>query len=518
MRRVIACQPVLLLLLTSLAPAHASRWLAVGNGAHDLAVVDPAGDVTIFSGPSMLLARHSFGAGVLSITMSPVAPVVAVLRRTDKYTVDCWDYLVGRVRTAGPELVDGSAAVTFAEDGRSLYVAAADKQMVREIGDFLLPERLIAAPRMNLATAGIELALSNSGLYCAAASSERFWLGPARGSQLQRYEVLLSAHCAPTLRFSRDARWLLAAGDCSLVMAPSLGGAARQVPLTSVKPSPAADLTEDGKTIYLAQGNRFYLIEAANGAVASASLVRADPANAIDAAVVEKSGTFAILYDDGRVVWFYPGSRTLAACYPPLGGTPGPLLPPVGPPPGPLVPVKPPVEPVHPPVEPVKPPAPTDPCQAAAAALADKGLFTSDTPQTAVLLDGNYARLKDLEALVAETGWQALVKAVLATWFNKPALLPPAYQGLNARLALVELVELRSVHPQPAATPGQFEALLGPAVDTKTVRMGVDNHIWPVWRFGVFGIALDKDGGRFPEKAMVILDKDTARLALPPAK
>jgi hypothetical protein len=515
--------------LAAIAPAHAGRWLAAPNNGLDTAVLLANGDVQVFSSYGLPLARRAFGPGCVALVGAPRGTLVAVLRRAEHGVVDCWDYGRDQVTQAPAELVADAVALALAADGRSLFVASAVARSVREVGDFLSPSRLIDVPRLTVGPLGLDLQVSPQNLYCAIAAPDALFLGPARGQALERYDATLSATAPPVARFTRDARYVLAGGDAQLLLLPTVGGVARRVPLSGISASPAFDLSSDGHSLFLADGPRLAHIDLATGRLRGLDTLRPDAARPKEALVSAALGAVEVLYDDDHVAWFMP-ARRLTYLFPRPVGTavaPHPAAPagppstaPLGPQPPPSVP--PATQPVLPPAAPpamprlAAPHSAADLMAATARALNDPNLFQAAAPVEVIALDAHYGRMKDLEALAAKCGWQTICLGCVAVWSKRPDLAPEGVAPQVARLAAVDLLELPDVHPAAGVDADRLEAIFGPSVATKVLRMVPDGRLRPVYRFGALSLSVDTDLRHFPPGCRVWLGPELVRAALGP--
>ncbi|MBI5835058.1 MAG: hypothetical protein HZB16_22365 [Armatimonadetes bacterium] len=536
MRRVALC----LLLFALVSPVSAvGGWLAVANGGRDTVWRQPDGTFQVFGRPSEILARREFGSGVLSFAAAPDAARVAVhLRRGGADSVVVWDYASDTVTAAPDAAVAQSAGLAFAGDGRSLFVALPGGGCVREVGGFLGGERLLAAPRLPATDLDLSVAVSALDLYLAVASADCLYLGASRGRELVRYDLPLSATAPPSLRFTRDARWLVAAGDSQVAVLPSIGGVARRLTLSGVPATPAFDLSSDGGSLFVADAGRLCRLSVDSGRLREANTLRRDAARPMDAAISTVFGAVAVAYEDGKLYWYLPGDQRTIGPYPPvrprtLGppappGPGDPSLPPAAMPPRPATP-----SPTSPPRPPVKPPTPqvvatppgtaaTSPGSAtnagpkpdayalvasAQAALAPTAqLFTVQPGAAVVVLDHEYRRMRDVEELATKQGAAGLSAALSAIWLGRPDLVPTVWQPLAQRLATVDMAELRGY--QPTAPVGRFEAVLGAAVPTGTQQRGADGQTRPIVRFGVFALTLDATGAAFAPGCGVVLSAE----------
>jgi len=507
-------------LLAAVRPAGASRWLALANGERDTAVLSPEGEVEVFTGFGEPIARRSFGPGCLGLAGAPRATLIAVLRRTDRGSVQVWDYAADRLTPAPADGVADALAMAFAADGRSLFVASAAAQAVREVGDFLTPQRLLAAagltpPRSSQAPL-LALEVSPQNLFIGLAGPDAVYLGSTQGRELLRYEVSLSALATPSARFSRDARWLVAGGDSQLVAISTAGGLPRRLALGGIPATPAFDLSSDGRTLFLADGGRVAHLNMATGALVGLGLARAEGGRPRDGLVSAALGTFIVAFEDGHVAWYEPAKRK-GTVYPPLPGEAPPAAgPPAGLPLGPTPAVAPPPTPPRPagPAAPHPALTPTALLSATAGAMRDPALLVADKACAVVVLDQHYTRLTVIEQAAARQGWQALVLALVAVWSQRPDLVPGDFGVSAEALGKVDLVEIRSGHPAPTADPTAFEATFGPGVATEIQRMSADGRLRPVYRFGPFGLLVDVDARRFPAGATLWLGPELVKDAL----
>lgn len=484
-----------LLLAVVAPPAVAARWIASGNVGRDVVVATPGGEVLVFNAPGQLLARRQFGAGIVAFDVSPTAPVVAVLRRGEQTILERWDYASEQVQSASHEGFDTARALCYAAGGHALFVAGTNGHEVCIISDAgLVPKRTIDVPGLDTAGDLLDICASPKDWYLAVANGEGLWFGRTEDPALHRIQTVLSGQTAPQLRFAPNGALLMAGGDAGLAMISVQGGPLRPLVPQGYRPTPAFGLSTDGALLYLADGGRLQVVRVADGGLHLSGVVRTDGGQPLGLAVTPSWGTAAVVYKDGRVVWYRPLARQTAARYPSDGDVP----------PGPGA------NPAPPNALPVLPAAGDTPAvlqkfQALAQVITSGQVFSSAKPQQLYVLDRDYARMEDLEALTAEQGWEQLVLGLAATWLRRPDLVPDPFRAMTARLAQVDLVNLRSVRLNPGVTPALLESYLGRRQATKTEHMTADGRVWEVYRFGPFG--LPTDGETFPELASPTLTR-----------
>jgi len=476
---------LLLVLPALLSPAVAVRRIDVGlDGKTCIAALDN-GELLVFDEPGKVRARRQFGNGLVSLSASPSAPIVMVVRLNDspeaelpQLVVERWNYETDQLAAAAPEIAVAAADLLVARGGHAVLVCARELIRVVDIETLTL-RRTIAAP--GLLDGARDLALDEHDWRVAVATGGAIWLGRTEDEQLAKTDVGLSRGPSPRVWFADDGQTVLACGNLGLVELPVVG-TPRVIPTGELRPGSAFAVSSDPRFAYLADGPKLTMVQRADGQVHSSAAVRPGPAAASDLAVSRGYGRLAVLYDDDRVVWYDPIRRLATAAYPPLPGVGSSLPAVIAPLPG----------------------GGSERLATLQRVLAAPDVFVQRGEiLDFFVLDAEFNRLAALEDAAALNGWQALVAAVLAVKLGQPDQVPPPFAGLEDALSRVDELQLRNVGPAPGLTPAALAQAVGPGLPTGTDHMTGEQKVYPIYRYGPF--ALPTDGDRFPEGIGLIL-------------
>ncbi|MCC7491434.1 MAG: hypothetical protein IT204_03765 [Fimbriimonadaceae bacterium] len=465
----------------ALAPLHAAQLAAVGQGGGDLLVVLPSGTAVVFEAPGREKTRRDFGAAVIAVDLSPAGPQAVVLKRgADWASLERWDYGTNLVQPVAQELAANAWDVAYAAGGHAILVAGAGGVTVL---DAVTLQRRRTIPAPGLPAGEMDLAVGPNNWHVAVATRAALWVGPS-DKELQRTEVGLSDGPSPRVRFLPDAKAVIAAGTRAAVVMPVPAGLPRRLPLSGSASSAHVEVSSDGKAIFLAESGRLQVVGVSDGGLRYTATLLPAGARPLALAAVPRFGTVAVLYDHGQVVWARPIPPAVLAAWPTALPTPEP---PAGPTPTPPTP----------PAGATLPAVSADRLAVLRDLLAGGKCFVEvGEGLDVVVLDRNLERLPVLEKAAVEQGWQQLVLALAASAAKRPAALPEPFRPLAAQLLAVDLVQLRNVRPLQETTPGELEALFGPARATGGEVMLPDSRLYPETAFGPF--LLPRAGAGFP--------------------